>query len=59
MSRNNSYQAPDGFDQTRGDLVGAHNAGNQGIDTLNKALGEVEYDVYSIFALIFLLCVFY
>lgn len=59
MSRNNSYQAPDGFDQTRGNLVEGHNYGNQGVDTLNKALGEVECDFYIIFMLIFILYVFY
>ena len=32
------------MDNTRRDLVSAHNAGNDGVNTLQKALGQVEFD---------------
>ena len=41
MSR---YQSPNSeTDPARRDLVAAHHAGNDGVDTLKKAMGEVEY----------------
>ena len=41
MSRSSNYAEP--TDPTRRDVVAAHNAGEDGVDTLQKALQEVEF----------------
>ena len=43
MSRGRNTQPQDDMDPARRDLVASHHAGNDGIDTLKKALGEVEF----------------
>ena len=43
MSRGRNNQPQDDMDPARRDLVASHHAGNDGIDTLKKALGEVEF----------------
>ena len=59
MSRTRNNQPQDDMDPARRDLVASHHAGNDGIDTLKKALGEVEFAFSNVLLFIRLISYFY